>query len=184
MSKKVSKGNIKRLKRIMSASLYLLMILVLVLIVVTFFAEKIVVDGNSMAPTLKNGDAVLINKFIYNKNEPQRYDMIIFPYQYDRNQYVVKRIIGMPGETVQMNAEGKVFINGEELADKYYDGANVDPGMAGKCIYLLEDEYFVLGDNRANSVDSRNDEIGLVRKRNIVGKAFLRILPLSELKVF
>lgn len=184
MKKKSSVKYVRKLKKVLSVSVFLLMVLVISSVVITYFVEKTVVDGNSMAPNLKDGDVILLNKSAYRNSDPQRFDVIVFPYQYDKNHYVIKRIIGMPGEAVRITSDGKIFINGKELSDKYYDGADIDPGLAEDTCYLLEDEYFVLGDNRADSIDSRYDEIGFIRRRNIVGKAFFRLFPLSEIKVF
>jgi len=185
MSKRVKKLNIK-LKRVLSFSLYLLMILIITFLMITFVVEKTVVDGDSMKPELHDKDVVLIDKIFYKDNDPERFDIVVFPYRGSKGNetFVVKRIIALPGEKIRMSLDGSIFINDEQLADRYGVGENIDPGLCEKDIYLMSDEYFVLGDNREHSVDSRNPEIGNIKRNMIVGKAFLRIFPFNRFKIF
>ena len=111
--------------------------------------------------------------------------VLIFPFQYQANTYYIKRIIGLPGETVQIMEDGSIYINGEKLEESY--GREViQPetiGRAAEPIVLGEDEYFVMGDNRNNSSDSRTDIVGNIKREDIIGKAWLRIWPLSDFGV-
>ena len=149
-----------------------------------YVVDQTTVEGESMEPTLTNGDSVILQKISYYFSEPERYDIVVFPVAYDATSsektYYIKRVIGLPGETVQI-VDGKVNINGSELSDdKFTDNEMLDPGLASSPITLGDDEYFVLGDNRNMSTDSRSSYVGLVKRRKIVGKAWYRISPFSK----
>lgn len=147
-----------------------------------FVAHPTKVEGESMETTLTNGDTVVIQKMSYYFGHPKRYDVVVFPVpNYNSKTFYIKRVIGLPGEKVQIQ-EGKVYINDEELAsDKYgKDDYIQDPGDAAEPIILAKDEYFVLGDNRNMSTDSRSSYVGLVHEKYIEGKAWKRIWPLSK----
>lgn len=131
------------------------------------------VIGVSMEPTLYNGQEILINRFVYNLSSPKRGDVIVFlPNNNQNTHYYVKRVVGLPGETVQIKS-GRVYIDGVLYEDKFDKIA--DPGIAENEIKLGTDEYFVLGDNRNNSEDSRSGNVGLVTKDTIIGKAWLHM---------
>ena len=138
-----------------------------------------------MENTLHNGDNLIVDKLSYRFHDPERFDIIVFPFQYQANTYYIKRIIGLPGETVQIMEDGRIYINGEKLEESY--GREViQPetiGRAAEPIVLGEDEYFVMGDNRNNSSDSRTDIVGNIKREDIIGKAWLRIWPLSDFGV-
>ena len=172
----------KVLKEIISTLLYLLTVLCLTWLVIHFVGQRTVVDGSSMEPSLTNGDNLIVDKISYRFSEPKRFDVIVFPFQYKKNTYYIKRIIGMPGETVQIDEEGTIYINGEVLEESY--GKEVmSPEMIDRAknpITLSDDEYFVLGDNRNNSQDSRTEIVGNIKRENIIGRAWLRIWPFSE----
>ncbi len=127
------------------------------------------------------GDNLIVDKISYRFREPERYEIIVFPYQYKENTYYIKRIIGLPGETVQI-IDGEVYINGELLADEHY-GKEVmlDPGIAAESITLGDDEYFVLGDNRNHSSDSRDPSVGVLHRKDLIGRAWVRIWPFSDI---
>ena len=135
-----------------------------------------------MENTLHNGDNLIVDKLSYRFRDPERFDIIVFPFQYQANTYYIKRIIGLPGETVQIMEDGSIYINGEKMEESY--GREViQPetiGRAAEPIVLGEDEYFVMGDNRNNSSDSRTDIVGNIKREDIIGKAWLRIWPLSD----
>ena len=114
-------------------------------------------------------------------HEPERFDIIVFPYQYKEDTYFIKRIIGMPGETVQITDKGEILINGEELVESYGREVIKDPGLASDPITLGEDEYFVMGDNRNYSKDSRFPDVGNIKRADIIGKAWLRIYPFDKI---
>lgn len=177
--KRKSKKNVL-MKEILSNSLYLLCILLCTLLFVKFVAQRTVVIGQSMEPTLYNDNNLIVDKISYRFSEPERFDIIVFPFQYEQETYYIKRIIGLPGETVRIDENGTIYINGEVLEEHY--GAEVieDPGTAYNPITLGPNEYFVLGDNRNHSSDSRTPAVGTVNKNIIIGKAWLRVYPFKQ----
>ncbi len=135
---------------------------------------KISMVGVSMEPALYNGQEVLINRFIYKITSPKRGDVIAFlPNGNQNSHYYLKRIVGLPGESIQI-IDGYVYINGERLPEDEYDKM-ADYGIVGNEIQLGSDEYFVLGDNRNMSEDSRSGNIGAVKKDTIAGKAWFHL---------
>lgn len=168
-----------------STLVYLLGVLCLTWLVITFVGQRTEVDGSSMEPMLSNGDNLIVDKISYRFRDPQRYDIIVFPFQYQENTYYIKRIIGLPGETVQIDQQGNIYINGELLQENY--GREViradTVGIAANPIVLGEDEYFVMGDNRNNSTDSRTEIVGNIRRGDIIGRAWVRIWPLDKIGV-
>lgn len=170
----------KLLKHILSTSIYILIVLILTYCVVYFVGQRTEVIGTSMEPTLSNGDNLIIDKISYRIREPRRFEIIVFPYQYEKKTYYIKRIIGLPGETVRIDTEGNIFINGELLEESYGKETIKDPGLAIDEIVLGDDEYFVMGDNRNDSSDSRFVSVGNIKRENIIGRAWIRIFPLSE----
>ena len=165
------------MKEFLNTAIYLLCVLGAVWLVITFVGQRTEVEGASMENTLHNGD-----KLSYRFRDPERFDIIVFPFQYQTNTYYIKRIIGLPGETVQIMEDGSIYINGEKLEESY--GREViQPetiGRAAEPIVLGEDEYFVMGDNRNNSSDSRTDIVGNIKREDIIGKAWLRVLPFDN----
>lgn len=173
----------KVLKETISTLLYLLIVLLLTMLVIKYVGQRTVVDGSSMEPTLSHQDNLIVDKISYRFGEPERFDIIVFPFQYGENVYYIKRIIGLPGETVQIDTSGNIYINGELLEEDY--GKEViaaeNVGVAINPVVLGEDEYFVLGDNRNNSSDSRTEIVGNVHRKDIIGRAWLRIWPFSSI---
>lgn len=172
----------KVLKEVISASIYVLGILLLTFLVIKFVGQRTEVSGSSMEPTLQNGDNLIVDKITYRFKDIERFDIIVFPYQYSEETYYIKRVIGLPGETVYIDEEGDIYINGEFLPESY--GLQViDPnnrGRAAEPLTLSEGEYFVLGDNRNNSTDSRDPRVGNVRGSDIIGRAWVRIFPFTK----
>lgn len=150
-------------------------------LVTHFIGQRTKVVGHSMETTLSDGDQLIVDKISYRFKDPERFDIIIFPFQYEENTYYIKRIIGMPGETVQIDKEGNIYINGEILTEDYGLETILDPGMAAAPITLAEDEYFVMGDNRNYSKDSRFPDVGNIKRADIIGKAWLRIYPFDKI---
>ena len=175
----------KVMKEFLNTAIYLLCVLGAVWLVITFVGQRTEVEGASMENTLHNGDNLIVDKLSYRFRDPERFDIIVFPFQYQANTYYIKRIIGLPGETVQIMEDGSIYINGEKMEESY--GREViQPetiGRAAEPIGLGEDEYFGLGDNRNNSSDSRTDIVGNIKREDIIGKAWLRIWPLSDFGV-
>ena len=147
---------------------------------ITFVAQRTDVNGTSMVPTLEDGDQLICDKISYRFRDPERFDIIIFPYQYQKNTYFIKRVIGLPGETVRIDYDGNIYINGEILNETYGLEKMAYPGIAEQEITLGDDEYFVLGDNRNVSEDSRYPDVGLIKRKDIIGRAWLRIYPFSK----
>ncbi len=147
---------------------------------VWFFGQQVSTVGDSMKPELSNGDVVLVNRLSYNIFRPKRGDVIVFkPQGNENNHYYIKRIIGLPGETVEI-LENAIYIDGEKLEEKYETTDVSYAGLAGESVTLGDDEYFVLGDDRQNSEDSRDADVGNVKRSYIYGKAWFVISPLSD----
>ncbi len=170
-------------KEIISTILFILAVLLGTYLLITFVGQRTSVSGSSMEPTLSNNDQLILDKISYRFSEPKRFDIIVFPFQYKENTYYVKRVIGLPGETVQIDLEGNIYINGEILEEDYGKEKINFPGLAVEPITLGDDEYFVMGDNRNNSSDSRDPSVGNIRRSNIIGKAWVRIWPLNKFGV-
>ena len=173
------------MRELLNTAIYLLCVLGAVWLVITFVGQRTEVEGASMENTLHNGDNLIVDKLSYRFHDPERFDIIVFPFQLQDNTYYIKRIIGLPGETVQIMDDGSIYINGEKLEENY--GMEVIKpetiGRAAEPIELGDDEYFVMGDNRNNSSDSRTDMVGNITRENIIGKAWLRIWPVSDFGV-
>ena len=177
--------------------IYLAVVFALVYLIITFIGQRTVVNGDSMDPTLANGQSLIMDKISYRFTSPKRFDIVIFPgpadewdmldeeaSDSDKNKdrpFYIKRVIGLPGETVDIRDE-KVYINGKELTADIYsiDGLTEDPEEQEFPLTLGKDEYFCLGDNRPVSYDSRYLEVGPVSKDEIVGKVWIRIWPLNQ----
>lgn len=168
-------------KEIVSLCFYLAIVLGCTYFLVNYALQRTEIEGSSMQTTLYGGDQVVVDKLTYRFRDPQRYDIIAFPYRYGQDTYYVKRIIGLPGEKVRIDAQGTIFINDEALEEHYGIEAISRPGYASTPKILAEDEYFVLGDNRNDSIDSRFPEVGYVRRSEIIGKVFFRIYPFSSI---
>lgn len=173
----------KAVKELLDTSIYLLVVLVLTYLVITFVGQRTEVSGSSMEATLSDGDNLIVDKITYRFSDPKRFDIIVFPFQYEEDTYYIKRIIGMPGETVQIDGEGTIYIDGEPLEESYGREIMESPGRAYEEIALGGDEYFVLGDNRNHSSDSRDPSVGNIRRRDIIGRAWVRIWPFSKFGV-
>ena len=172
-------GKISPLKELLSMLIYIGVVLGVTFLIITFVGQRTHVSGESMENTLDNGDQLIVDKITYRFQDPERFDIIVFPFHYKENTYYIKRIIGLPGETVQI-ADGTIYINGQVLEESYGREVMQDPGIAAEPITLGEDEYFVLGDNRNQSSDSRDPSVGLIHRDEIIGRAWLRIWPLNS----
>ncbi len=170
--KKLSAGAVREI----AVWVFLFVLAVLISYVFVFsVGHKTSVIGESMEPGLVNGEEVLINRLIYNISDPQRGDVIVFlPNGNENTHYYVKRVIGLPGETVMID-NGRVMIDGTFLEEDDTLDLMEDGGIAANGLVLGTDEYFVLGDNRNNSEDSRSANIGVVNAENIIGKAWFHL---------
>lgn len=162
--------------------LYIVLIIAFTWCVATFVGQRTEVSGSSMETTLSDKDQLIVDKMTYRFRDPKRYDIVVFPYQYQDNTYYIKRIIGLPGETVQI-LSGMVYIDGMRLDEHYGNEIMENPGIAEEPLTLGEDEYFVLGDNRNNSSDSRASDVGLIHRKDLIGRAWIRVWPLSQIGV-
>ena len=169
------------LKEVLGFSIYLLIVLVLTYLIIAFVGQRTVVHGESMENTLYDGDNLIVDKWTYRTHDPVRFDIVVFPYKYEKNTYYIKRVIGLPGESVRIDAYGNIYINDVLLEESYGREAIWDAGLAGNTVYLGADEYFVLGDNRNNSSDSRDPGIGPIKRNEIVGRAWMRIFPFDAI---
>lgn len=175
----------KVMKEMISTLLYLLFVLLITWFVIQYVGQRTEVWGASMESTLSDGDNLIVDKITYKFRDPQRFDIIVFPFQYEEDTYYIKRIIGLPGETVQIDLDGTIYIDGEALEENY--GSEIikpeNVGIAISPVTLGNDEYFVMGDNRNNSSDSRTEVVGNIHREDIVGRAWLRIWPLADIGI-
>lgn len=182
---KKGKGLNRVMREMISTLLYLLIVLCITYVVIHYVGQRTEVQGASMESTLSHGDNLIVDKITYRFRDPQRFDIIVFPFQYEEDTYFIKRIIGLPGETVQIGLDGTIYIDGEVLEENY--GREVikpeNIGIAVEPVVLEEDEYFVMGDNRNNSSDSRTEVVGNIHREDIIGRVWLRIWPLSEMGI-
>ena len=173
-------GKIKLLIKVIG---FVLVISILTVLFTKLFYAPMLISGDSMNPSLENGDIVIISKSAYKDNEPQRYDLIAFKYRYDYSQKYIKRVIGLPGETVYIS-NNTIYIKGNAETEytelkEYYGIFEGNPQLVDcNPVTLAKDEYFVLGDNRYDSDDSRGS-VGIVKKKTIIGKAVFRLFPFN-----
>ena len=158
---------------------FTLLAVAIVIPIRTYVAQPFIVSGPSMNPTFSSGEYLIVDQLTYHFNEPQRGDVIIFRYPRNPQTYFIKRIIGLPGETLSVR-KGVIEIDGTIIEDNFAkkpipEGDNFD-------IDLGKTEYFVMGDNRAESSDSRI--WGPLERKFIVGRPFLSLFPLSKIGVF
>lgn len=150
----------------------IIVVCILAWMLVSFFGQRVSNAGDSMSSVLKNGDVVLINRIVYDARKPKRGEIIAFrPNGNENAHYCIKRVVGLPGETVQIK-DGKVYIDGKVQKKNIYTSDLDFAGIAEKKLTLGETEYFVLGDNSAGSDDSRLADIGNVKREDIGGKVW------------
>lgn len=160
--------------------LYIAVVAFCLFAVPKYIIERTIVDGSSMLNTLKDEDNLIVEKISYRFGDPNRFDIIVFyPYGRDEKEYFIKRVIGMPGETIQIIGDD-IYIDGEVLEEDYGKDPMVASGIAEHPLTLGDDEYFVLGDNRNHSSDSRYEDIGPIKRDFIEGRALIRIYPFAS----
>nr|WP_031201380.1 signal peptidase I [Eubacterium sp. 14-2] len=168
-------------KETLSFILYIAIVFLVTYLVIHYVGQRTQVSGTSMEYTLSDGDNLIVDKISYRFHEPERFDIIVFPFRYKEDTYYIKRIIGLPGETVQIDDEGNIYIDGEVLEESYGREIILDPGEAASPIELGDGEYFVLGDNRNASSDSRDPSVGKILREDIIGRAWLRLYPFDRI---
>lgn len=169
-----SKDIIKELSKLI---LIAIISYVFAIFVTTYVGQYTMVDGVSMENTIQNKDYLVIDKVTYRFQNPKRFDIIVFPYS--NREYFIKRVIGVPGDKVQI-INDTIYINDKPLNENYGREPIKNAGDAIEPMTLSKDEYFVMGDNRNESLDSRDSSVGTIIKDKIVGKAVFRIWPLNK----
>ena len=169
----------KILREILIWGIQIAAVIFLAYFIVYYALEKTSMVGVSMETTLKDGDEIIINKINYRITDPKRFDVIVFKQSgKEHSYYDIKRIIGLPGEKLQIK-NGSIYINDKVVEDIVNTDVMNNYGLADELITLEENEYFVLGDNRNNSEDSRFASVGTIRREEIVGKAFISLKPFN-----
>ena len=154
--------------------------LLIAVIIHKFLIFKVYIPSESMYPTLTKGDHLFVKK-VYNYDKIKRQDIIVFNFKEDgKDELLIKRVIGLPGDTVKIDNQGKVFVNGEELNEPYIKNQS---NLSGE-FKVPEGRYFFLGDNRSNSKDSRFWKDPFIEKNEIQGKAFVRVYPFNRIGLF
>ncbi len=156
----------------------IILFIVTFLFIFIFVARSAVTDGVSMYDTLDHGDKIIVEKVSYYFRNPKVNDVVIFPY--DQSLYI-KRVIGVEGDIIDFK-DGIMYLNGEKYSDEHSNVVEYVDDVDYP-ITVSKDKYFVLGDNRKVSHDSRFESVGLINKKDIVGKAFIKIYPLNEFKI-
>ena len=174
-SRRREKAEVSIPRKIVSWIFGVLVVVVVAASLVFFFGMKTTNQGQSMSPTLDSGDEVLVDRLIYAVSDPKPNDLIVFlPNGNEKSHYYIKRVIAVPGDTVQIK-NGKVYVNGDEFEEEIDSSYIENAELAEEEITLGSEEYFVLGDNRNNSEDSRHANIGNIKSEYIVGKAWFCI---------
>lgn len=152
----------------------------LAFVAVWYFGQRVSMIGDSMNPVLNNGNVVLLNRIIYNASAPKRGDIVAFKPKGNENaHYYVKRIIGLPGETIEI-IESKIYIDGKKIDEEYETTKIEDVGVVNEKMELGNDEYFMLGDNRKSSEDSRSADVGNIKREHISGKVWFIASPRKD----
>lgn len=152
-----------------------MIVIFLAFVIVYSVGMRTSVVGDSMEPMLYNGQEILMNRVVYKLSSPKRGDVIVFlPNGNQNSHFYVKRVVGLPGETIQIQ-DGSVYIDGVLLDEDESFDKMIDAGIAQNELLLATDEFFVLGDNRNSSEDSRSGNIGAVKKEDIIGEAWFRL---------
>ena len=159
-----------------------IIVIIIVLLIVIYVVTLQQVVGPSMQPTLNEGDILILNKFHYKLFDVKRNDIVSL--KYDGSKYLIKRVVGLPGESIYYK-DNVLYVNGIAYKENIVENLKTDDFSLIDLGYekIPENMYLVLGDNRANSLDSRNKEVGLITKDDIIGKVFIRVWPLNGFKL-
>ncbi len=159
-----------------------MLVVAIVIPIRIFIAQPFVVSGSSMIPTFEDGQYLVIDEISYRFNNPQRDDVIVFRYPNDPKKFFIKRIIGLPNETVSINGSSVTITNKEHPEGFLLDQSYIKNTSSNTINFdLKNDEYFVMGDNRSASSDSRY--WGAVPKKLLIGKVFMRLLPVNKIGI-
>lgn len=165
-----------KIKRIIKESYPYLIVILLVILVRTFLVTPAVVDGSSMVPTLHDNNVILLNKLDYKMNQIKRFDIVVVKYN---GKKLVKRVIGLPGEKIEYKND-QLYVDGFIVDESFSHGTTYDFNITSLgYLSIPGDKYFVVGDNRENSSDSRT--IGLIDKKDILGSVSIRIFPITKI---
>ncbi len=165
---------------LLEALLYVALVLLCVFVVPQYVVQRTIVKGDSMQNTLTERDNLIVNKILFHVTDPKRFDVVVFyPYGKGGEDYYVKRVIGLPGEELRIDGPD-IYVDGTLLNEDFGKEPISFAGIAEEPLQLAEDEYFLMGDNRSISLDSRYHQIGPVKRNLIEGKAVLRIWPLNK----
>ena len=148
----------------------------IVYLVFAFFLGIAQVEQSSMVPNFAEGDIVVFNRL----EKDYGFGDVIIAQSTEKQSLIIKRIIGTPGDTIEITDNQQILINGEAIRENWQSNGNLAQGRASLPITLKEGEYFVLGDNRNHSSDSRNPAVGVIHREQIIGKAWLRIYPFAD----
>ncbi len=155
------------------------LVVVIALFVVNYYGESVDVIGNSMNPIVENDEKVLLDELVYTIKEPERFDIVA--YRTRSGEISIKRIIGLPGETVQI-VDNIIYIDGEAIEDSYFEG-KFESGYVEDAMVIGENEYFVMGDNRNVSEDSRFEYVGNISRNDILGKVWFAYYPFTKIRM-
>lgn len=171
MKKDAKQKNQKDDKKVIKEIIPYIILIVAVVIIRTYVITPIKVNGTSMTDTLQDGDTMILNKISKNFKSLERFQIVVIK---SNDSYLIKRIIGLPGETIEYN-NGVLYINGKKMKDPYFKNNNT---LDFEAVKIDKNSYFVMGDNRSNSIDSRM--LGTIEKKDILGTTKLIVFPISD----
>jgi len=162
----------------------LIISVVLAFFIITFIAQSFLVDGSSMEPSFHDGQRLMVEKVSYRFSAPRRGDVVVFKYPGDQRRKFIKRLIGIPGDEIFIK-NGFLHVNGVRMEEDFINGPTYGAYSAPSYgpVQVPEGHYFMLGDNRRNSDDSRYPDVGFVPKKNLVGRALFLYWPLNQISI-